>query len=247
MKKQFLLISVFSVILSFIGGFILANALNRNEINELRAKAERIDKSATETQNADSEIALSEEEINKKIAESEANPNDFNFQKGLGIGLYRYAALKQDAKLFEKTAKILERAFNLNSKDYDVIVALGNSYFDIGYLKKDDKYLLKGREFYQKALEINPKDSDVITDFALTYYLLKESDIDRTIEELTKAVNYNSRNEKALQVLTEAKIKKNNLPEAEQFLAQLKEVNPNNPTIPNLTSRISQMSGQTQK
>ena len=246
MKKHFLLISVISVILSFVGGFILANALNRTEISELRAKAERVDTTQNEANNANSEFNLSDEEINKKITESESNPNNFEFQKGLGIGLYRYAAVKQDAQLFEKTSKILERAFNLNSKDYDVIVALGNSYFDIGYLNKNDEYLLKGREFYQKALKINSKDSDVMTDFALTYYLLKEPNIDRTIEELNKAINYNPRNEKALQVLTEAHIKKNNLPEAEKFLAQLKEVNPSNPTIPNLTSRISQTVGQMQ-
>lgn len=224
----------------------MANALNRTEMNELRAKAARIDNSPSEVKSADSELTLSDEEINKKIAEADANPNDFNFQKGLGIGLYRYAALKQDAGLFEKTAKILERAYNLNSGDYDVIVALANSYFDIGYLKKEDESLLRAREFYQKALEINAKDSDVQTDYALTFYLLKQPDIEKTIRELNEAVNFDPRNEKALQVLTEANIKQNNLPAAEKFLAQLKEVNPNNPTIPNLTARISP-NGQTRQ
>ncbi len=217
----------------------MANALNRQEINELRAKAEQTENRISQTNGENAELTLSDEEINQKISEAKSNPNDFNFQKNLGIGLYRYAALKQDPALFEKAAEILDRAFQLNSGDYDVIVALGNSYFDIGYLRKEDENLLKGREFYQKALEINKEDSDVRTDYALTYYLLSQPDLDKTIEELNRAININPKNEKALQVLTEAYIKQNKYAEAEKILAQLKASNPNNPTIPNLSARLA--------
>ena len=217
----------------------MANALNRQEINELRAKAEQTENQISQTNGENAELTLSDEEINQKISEAKSNPNDFNFQKNLGIGLYRYAALKQDPALFEKAAEILDRAFQLNSGDYDVIVALGNSYFDIGYLRKEDENLLKGREFYQKALEINKEDSDVRTDYALTYYLLSQPDLDKTIEELNRAININPKNEKALQVLTEAYIKQNKYAEAEKILAQLKASNPNNPTIPNLSARLA--------
>lgn len=241
------MISVISVLLSFIGGFILANALNRQEISELRAKSEKIEKQTTQNVGENAELTLTDEEIDRKIAEAESNPNDFNFQKGLGIGLYRYAALKQDPELFEKAAKILENAFQLNSKDYDVIVALGNSYFDIGYLRKEDENLLKGRKFYEKALEINTEDSDVRTDFALTYYLLSQPDLDKTVKELNQAIKFNSSNEKALQVLTEVYIKQNKKPEAKKILAQLKKVNPKNPTIENLTARLSVSAEQTQQ
>ncbi len=137
MNKKLFWLSIIGILISFVGGFLLANALNRSEINSLTTENERLKQNQNEASQSNSESELSESEIRKKIAEAEKNPENFNFQKGLGLGLYRYAMLKQDKALMNDVAKLLQRAYNLNSDDYEVIVSLGNIYFDLGQINKD--------------------------------------------------------------------------------------------------------------
>ena len=49
MNGKSLAISIIAVIISFIGGFILANALNRSETDALRAENARLLKNPVET------------------------------------------------------------------------------------------------------------------------------------------------------------------------------------------------------
>jgi hypothetical protein len=59
---------------------------------------------------------LSDEEIDAKIAEADSNPENLQFQKGLGVALYRYGAMRQDVAVIDKALKILERAHQLDPK-----------------------------------------------------------------------------------------------------------------------------------
>lgn len=247
MKTNVLLLSIIAVIASFAGGFLLANALNRNEFNNLKAENGRLQSSQTDGRNGDSGNTLTNEEIARKIDEADRNSDDFTFQKGLGLGLYRYAAVKQDTKLFAQAARLLERAAKLNPQDYDVIVALGNLYFDVGYYKKNNEELLTAREFYQKALEQKPNDVDVRTDLGLTYFLLNPPEIEQAIAEFQKSLRINSKHEKSLQVLTQALLKQNKANEAEKYLAILKSVNQNNETLPELSAQLAQSKNELEK
>lgn len=240
MNNKFLGISILAVLVSFAGGFLLANALNRNEIANLTAENTRIQKTQNGEQKKVSEINLSDEEINKKLAEAKANPKDFAFQKGLGLGLYRYAALKQDVRLLEEVSVLLDRAYQINSDDYEVIVSLGNILFDLGQIKKDSNSNLKAREFYAKALKKNEKDTNVITDFAMTYLLTESPDLEKAITEFEKALAVDPKNEKALFYMTQAQVENENLADAGKYLAILKEVNPKNERISELETMISQ-------
>ncbi len=240
MNKKFVWLSILGVILSFVGGFFLANALNRGEISSLTAENARLKKNQSGQTSQQSEVDLSDKEIQEKIAEAKKNPKDFAFQKGLGLGLYRYAMLKQDKDLLVDVSMLLQRANDLNPDDYDVIVSLGNVYFDLGQIEKDKESNLKARKLYQKALEKNPKDVNVRTDFGLTYLLTEDAEIDKAIGELEKSLELNSKHEKTLQFLTQAKIKKGNLDEAEKYLAKLKEINPKNQGIADLEGQIKQ-------
>ena len=49
MNGKSLSISIIAVILSFVGGFVLANALNRNETDVLRAENARLQNNPVET------------------------------------------------------------------------------------------------------------------------------------------------------------------------------------------------------
>ena len=99
MNGKLFWLSIIAVVVGFLSGFLLANALNRNELSSLRAENERLAKSTNQTSQSASELFLSDEEIREKIAEADQNPKNFAFQKNLGLALYRYAAMKQDAEL----------------------------------------------------------------------------------------------------------------------------------------------------
>jgi tetratricopeptide (TPR) repeat protein len=247
MDKKTFWISAAAVIISFFGGFLLANALNRSELNTLRAETERLKNSPNASPQNNAELSLSDEEIRQKIAEADKNPDNFNFQKNLGLALYRYAAMKQDADLLSEVARLLTRANQKDEKDYDVLIALGNSYFDIGYIKKDDENLKKSREFYQKALAQKPNDADVRTDLGLTYFLVNPPETDKALAELNKSLQINAKHEKTLQVMTQALLSQNKTIEAEKYLTQLKEVNPKNQFLPELDLQFSQTKSGTPK
>jgi tetratricopeptide (TPR) repeat protein len=240
-------LSVVAVLLSFMGGFLLANALNRSEINNLRAENERNKNVQKDNSLDESEITLGDEEIRQRIAEADQNPTNFTFQKNLGIALYRYAAIKQDENLLTESARLLNRVYDNDKKDYDLQVILGNIYFDIGYTKKDEEKFQKAREFYQKALEQKPDDVDVRTDFGLTYFLATPPETETAIGEFQKSLKENPKHEKTLQALTQALLSQNKPQEAEKYLAKLKEVNQNNPAISDLTLQIERNKNNQQK
>ena len=77
---------------------MLANALNKKELLDLKAENDRLKTSPPPTEETNGQ-ELSDEEIKQKIAEADKNPENFNYQKNLGIGLYRYATIKQNPAL----------------------------------------------------------------------------------------------------------------------------------------------------
>lgn len=224
----------------------MANALNRNEINTLRAENESFKKESINPRN-DKEPSLTDDEIRQKIVEADKNPNNFAFQRNLGLALFSYGAMKQDVNLISESTRLLQRTYNNNPKDYDVIVTLGNAFYDIASIKKDNESFNKSREFYLKALEQKPDDSNVRADFGSTFLFAEPNDLDKAITELQKALEINPKNERALLFMTQTLLKQNKKEEAEKVLAKLKEINPKTPNLNELNSRISQDSNTIQQ
>ncbi len=247
MNKKALALSLIAVFISFLGGFLLANALNKNELNTLRGDNEKLKNSLNiETQNS-SEITLSDEELRRKISEADQNPVNIEVQRGLGLALYRYASIKQDTEILSDVARLLMRSYEKNSNDFEVTTALGNVYFDIGYFKKDDENFQKAREFYTQALKEKPNDADVRTDFGLTYFLLNTPENEKAITEFQKSLRINPRHEKTLQVIAQAFLAENKPEEAERYILRLREVNGNNSNLPNLVTRLEESKNNFQK
>src|SRR5437764_10267918 len=170
MEKNTILISVIALLAGFIGGFLLANTVNRSEMNAIRAQitVPQTANSLADNKNGRNDATLTPEEIRDKIAEADKNPDNLSFQKNLGIGLYRYGALKQDEDVIGEAARILTRADSIDPKDFDVLVSLGNAHFDLGFAKKDVTGFQKARDEYVKALAIRD-DADVRTDLGISY------------------------------------------------------------------------------
>lgn len=238
-KKAPLLISVLAVIVSFVGGFLLANAINRNDLEDLRAENARL-KSAPD-ENADSAVPeLTDEEIRQKINEADQNPTNFDFQKNLAIGLYRYAGMKQEARYLTDVARLLRRAHEINPKNHETIVALGNVYLDLGQLNKDNQSIAEAREFYRRALNLKKDDADVQNDLGLTYFFADPPEFDKAVAEYLKALQMNPKHEKSLENLVRANLSLGKNDAAEEFIGRLKQINPSNKNLPDLEAQLAE-------
>ncbi|HEY0427897.1 MAG TPA: tetratricopeptide repeat protein [Pyrinomonadaceae bacterium] len=240
MNTKVIWLSILAVVISFIGGFLFANALNKSEFEALRNENNRLKNAGTSSPQDESDKTLTDDEIRSKIAEADQNPNNLDFQKDLGIALYRYASMKQEATYLPEAARLLNRAYEKNPTDKDLLTTLGHLYYDIGYYKKDNQSFDKAREFYQKVLKQNPGDVDVRTDYGLTYFLQNPPEYDKAVAEFQKSLQENPKHEKTLQFLVQALLKQGKTQEAENYLAKLKEINPNTPSLSEIQTQIAQ-------
>lgn len=241
MQKETILYILIALMLGFIGGFGLANALNRSEPSAIRLEGPV--QGGPVDPSTQSEPTLSPEEIKAKIAEADKNASNFSFQKDLGLALYRYGAMRQDAELLREAQRLLERARSLNSDDFDVVVGLGNAQFDIGFYRKDAASFQAARETYQKALEIKPNDADVQTDLGITYFLQEPPAYDRAEAELKKVSTKNPGHERSLQFLVQVYIRQNRFADARTALDKLKGLNPSNPAVKELNGQLTAAEG----
>ncbi len=243
MEKNTLLFVIVAALAGFIGGFLLANGMNRSEMNALRSQTVAPGASNSNQPVKANDDTLSPTEIKAKIDEADQNADNFAFQKNLGVGLYRYAAMKQDEVTMAEASRILTRANKLDGKDFDVLVALGNADFDLGFFKKDNTGFAKARAAYTKALEIKPTDLDVQTDLALTYFLQEPGDNAKAAATLEKVIAADPKHSRSMQFLVQSYTKLGRIADAEKTLAKLKEIEPNNAQLSELTSQIANAKG----
>lgn len=243
MNKSYIWISILAVFVAFAGGFLIANSLNRTELLTLKAENERLKTSTPQNANSNRQ-ELTDEEIRQKIAEADQKPDDFNFQKGLGIGLYSWARANQNPQLLLDAERLLKRAYDKNPKDQDVLIVYGNTLFDIGFAKKDNGKFEQARKIYTEALAQQPKDADIQTDFGLTYFYETPPKDDKAIAELQKALAINPGHERSLQYMVEIYNRQNNAAEVQKYLAELRKVNPNNPVLSQMQNPASNISNQ---
>ncbi len=225
-------------ILGIAGGFLLANKLNRSEFERMRAESE----SARTVSTSDAD--LSTEEIDQKLEEARESRDDIQFQKRLGISLYRFGTMKRDAAVIEKALEPLKRANELDPNDKEVISTLGNAYFDIGYFKKDNESLARSREFYGPLLSARPDDVETRTDLGLTYFLTEPPDLEEAAKHFEMSLAADPKHEKTLQFYIQTLAKLDRADKAKLALATLKEINPRNPAIAELAAFIDKPAQQ---
>jgi cytochrome c-type biogenesis protein CcmH/NrfG len=225
--------------LSFVGGFIIANALNRGEIDTLRSENERLRASIGEPATSRGGDELSPEEIAAKIEEADSNPENAQFQKDLGTALYRYSAMRRDGELLDQAIRLLERANGLSPKDRETIVSLANAHFVAANLNARPERLPIARSYYLKALELGPDDVELRSDLALTYFLQEPPDLVTSVNELESALALDPKHQRSLQFLVQALWKDGRVNEAAAALERLKQADPQDRSIPELTALLT--------
>lgn len=241
MHKNTIIFVFIAALFGFVGGFWLANSINRSAANTAAPQIAAAS-NANSSKNND-ELDLTDDEINAKIAEADKNASNFSFQKDLGTALYRYAVMKQNVGLLAESARILNRANSLKAKDFDVLTALGHAHFDIGFAKKDAAEYQKAREIYIEALEIKPGDADISTDLGLTWFLQDPPSYEKAAAQLQKVIDANPKHTRSMQFLVRVFLKQNKISEAEKTLDKLKSIDPSYNAIPELNSELSAARG----
>lgn len=240
MNGKYIIIAALALAVGVVSGFLGANAINRSDTDRLRAELDALKSEKAATQNTEKQLTLSEEEIKAKIAEADANPDSFDFQKNLGVALYRYATMKQDTSLIKDSIRILERAVGLRANDRDVVFSLGNAYFDIGYFGKEMPAFETARDYYGRMLKQDPKDVDAHTERALTYFVQDPPEYAKATEGFEAALSIDPNHERSLQFLIQSEYKQGNVQNAVKHFDRLRAVNAKNPAIPELTQLLSQ-------
>ncbi len=243
MNKNTVLFVIIAALGGFIGGFFLANSINRSALSEIRPENQKPGNSSSNNKPATGNPELTSEEIKAKIAEADKNPGNFEFQKDLGTGLYQYAVINKDNSLLADSARILERARSLNPKDFDVLVALGNARFDIGFAENDLASFQTARDIYTKALEVKPGDANVMTDYGISYFVQEPPAYDKAAAALQKVLDADPKQPRALQFMIRTLSKQNRFDEAEKALAKLSAIDPANEAVAELRSQIAKDKG----
>lgn len=243
MTSKAILVAVIAGFLGLVIGFVAANSINRSEINSLKSQSQTAAPAAN-TPAKPGDFTLDPEELKAKIAQADAAPQDFDFQRSLGSALYRYATMKKDTQLLDESARILARAHELKPDDYAVLIDLGNAYFDSGFFKKDAATMKKARETYAKAIAAHPNDADVNADYALTFFLDDPPDLTRALAEFKAALKKNPKQERALQYLAQTYIRQGDFASAQKTADELRAINPANDALPLLDSQIEKKTEQ---
>lgn len=239
MKPKFAALTIASIILSFVGGFLLANSLNRAELDKLRKGETIAATNADPAANRQDQAALSDEEIQARLSEADRNPTDISFQKNLGLALFKYAGMRQDGKLLLEVSRLLDRVYKSNPKDYENLVALGHSYFDAGLITENNEVFLRSRPIYLEALKIKPDDIEIRTDLGLTYVLSEPPDYEKALIELDRSIKQDPEHEKTLSALAQVFTGKREFDKAESTIAKIESLDPNYAQIPELKRRLA--------
>ena len=247
------------LVIGFLGGFFLANGINRGEQEKLSAEVASLraggavkdgGKAAPQQQQGggqqtssagdDSFPTLSDEQLANAVSKADASPKDAELQRKVGQALYVYAWQSGNASILPDVARILRRAHDLNPKDFKTTAMAGDAQFLIARSRNDAAALAEARKLYESALATQPDDAVVRTSLGLTYFYGSPPDATRAIREYRRALQSDPRQEISVQSLAAALIETGGFDEAGRLLDELEKLNPSNAELSKLRAQLEQ-------
>ena len=227
--SKYLLVAAGCLVVGFFVGFFVSNNLNRNA--DLQASAPQIQTGAP-FQNQQTQVASVKEpdsammpDVAESLNQAKSQPENFDAQLKAGD-------MYQKIQNFERAATFYDAAAILKPTEFEKIVRLGNAFFDVRQFEKAEN-------FYNQALKKKPDDVAVRTDLGITFVERLNPDYDRAIKEFQESLKANPKHEPTLYNLTIAYSKKGDAENAQKYLEQLRQANPNSQLIGKLRQIIS--------
>jgi tetratricopeptide (TPR) repeat protein len=254
-STRIVLIFLAGTVLGFIVGFALANGINRQEQDKLRAQLAQqpggsagakpaVGGAQGNAQNAsggdNSMPTLTPEQLKNAVAKADESPSDAALQRKVGQALYVYAWQANNFSILPDVARILKRAHDLDPKNFETSLMAGDAHFLIARNNGDAKLLGDARKLYEEALAARPDDVEARTKLGMTYFYDKPPDAQRAIREYQRALQTDPHNEIPLQAVAAALIETGNLEEAEKRLGELEQANPRNQELAGLRAQLEQ-------
>ncbi|MGI8556431.1 MAG: tetratricopeptide repeat protein [Pyrinomonadaceae bacterium] len=230
MKKENILFVIIGLLVGFIGGFFLANSINRNAsfktpVAQIPANASLANPQVQSVDIKDNQGAMIPE-VAETLAKAQKEPDNFAAQIQAA---QMYARIQNT----EKANEFLQKAVQAHQDNFQDLATLGNGFFDIKNFEEAEKW-------YSKSLEKNPDDVDVRTDLGSTFMERANPDLDRAIKEYQASLAKDPNHENTLFNLSLALMRKGDAAGAQATLAKLEKVNPNSPLISNLKQKLAQ-------
>lgn len=229
MKKDNVLFAIIGILAGFIGGFFLANSINRNAAFQQSTAQIPVNPQInpqTQSVSIKDNQSAALPEVQQTLDQAQKEPNNFAAQIKAGE---MYARIQNT----EKANEFLQRAVQAHQDTFQDLTTLGNGFFDLKNFEEAEKW-------YSKALEKNPDDADVRTDLGSTFMERANPDIDRAIKEYQTSLAKNPNHENTLYNLTLALTRKGDAAGAQATLARLEKANPTSPLINNLKQKLAQ-------
>jgi tetratricopeptide (TPR) repeat protein len=131
----------------------------------------------------------------------------------------------------EDAIDFFTKANQLRPGDYDTIVKLGNANFEARRYEVAERW-------YTEALSKKPDDVGVRSDLGLTYFLRDPPQADKAIAEFRRALQTDPNHVPTLHNLTLVLAKSGDVSGAEQTLARLEKLNPQNDDLSQLREEV---------
>jgi tetratricopeptide (TPR) repeat protein len=227
------LIAAIFLVVGFVGGFLLSNAINRNSVNSQPTIQTSKDVGGGQGDLTPEDIEAAEEALRKE-------PSNFLLKKRVGIAFYSYGFNKSDVEILERAERILEEARLKFRNDLEVLIALGNSRFDIAFFGKRPAYYVKARESYLEALTLDPKNVTLLLDIGNSYAFGEAPNHKEALSYYTKGLLINPTDERLLQVAATSSIATGDPTAARKYLERLRKVNTSNPVITEIEATLKE-------
>lgn len=229
MNRQNILFTIIGLLAGFVGGFVMANSLNRS--STLQNTVAQVPSGAPnnpQIQSADikeNSNGAMMPQVAETLEKADREPKNFAAQIQAG---QMYARIQNTAKANE----YLQRAVEARQDRFEDLATLGNGFFDLKNFEEAEKW-------YSKALEKNPDDVDVRTDLGSTFMERSNPDLDRAIQEYQASLAKSPNHENSLFNLAVAYSRKGNAEGAQQMLQRLEKINPASTLVTNLKQKLS--------
>lgn len=238
MTKENLLFAIIGVLLGFIIGFFFANTINQRYAQQAPLAAPMtasgtnvsVDQHATDANLSGAPNPMGD--VLAAIQKARNEPENFEAQM-------EAAELYAQIKRYDQAIEFVQRARKVRPDDYKALVRLGDFNFDKRSYEEAEKW-------YGEALKRNPDDVNVRTDLGLTFFFRTPPDIDRAIAEFRRSLERDPRHEPTLQNLVVALLRKGDPEGAQKVLAQLEQVNPQNPALQRLKPELERLRSSAQ-
>lgn len=221
MRSRELVIGAVCLVFGAVGGFFLANSLNRNQPEN----SDPVIASAPDGNSARVLLDGPQPDVSSTLAAAESDPQNFAAQMKAGD---MYAKISR----FEQAVEFYKRGVLINPSNFEANVVLANALFD-------SQQFDEAAGYYRKALEIKPDEPDVRTDLAASLVVKTSPDYAAAISELEKVRRGNPSHAASLYYLGIANLRKGDREKASALLEDLKRLAPTSPLVGKLQENIA--------